>query len=81
MVHSAVAAVVKVSVVSGSDAVCEAEVGPVVLVARVQQPAQLLPQTPEAKRPSILELTLLNQQQNREWKQDRKREISARIST
>ena len=50
----AVGAVVEISVVapgSGSafsDAV-EAEVGPVVLVARVQQPAQLLTQTPESE--------------------------------
>ena len=50
----AVGAVVEIAVVADSgsgspafsDAV-EAEVGPVVLVARVQQPAQLLAQTPE----------------------------------
>ena len=33
---------------SSTAAAVEAEVRPVVLVARVQQPAQLLPQTPEA---------------------------------
>ena len=67
----AVGAVVEIAVVADSgsgsafsDAV-EAEVGPVVLVARVQQPAQLLAKTPEseAQTHSILELSLLNRQQ------------------
>ena len=87
MRRPAVGAVVEIAVVADSgsafsDAV-EAEVGPVVLVARVQQPAQLLTKTPEseAQRHSILELSLLNRQQKeREWKRDRKQEISAQIS-
>ena len=50
MVRIAVAAVGETTVVaaSSSSAAVEAEVRPVVLVARVQQPAQLLPKTPEA---------------------------------
>ena len=50
MVRIAVAAVGETTVVaaSSSSAAVEAEVRPVVLVARVQQPTQLLPQTPEA---------------------------------
>ena len=72
MRRPAVGAVVEIAVVSDSgsafsDAV-EAEVGPVVLVARVQQPAQLLTKTPaeEEQTPSILELSLLRQQQKTE---------------
>ena len=48
----AVGAVVEIAVVvacSGFSDAVEAEVGPVVLVARVQQPAQLLTKTPESE--------------------------------
>ena len=64
----AVGAGVEFSVVAAFSDAVEAEVGPVVLVARVQKPAQLLTQTPEseAQRPSILELSLLRQQQKTE---------------
>ena len=50
MVRSAVAAVGVASAAcsTAAAAAVEAEVRPVVLVARVQQPAQLLPKTPEA---------------------------------
>ena len=49
MVRAAVAAVgVASAACSTAAAAVEAEVRPVVLVARVQQPAQLLPKTPEA---------------------------------
>ena len=49
MVRAAVAAVgVASAAYSTAAAAVEAEVRPVVLVARVQQPAQLLPKTPEA---------------------------------
>ena len=52
MVRAAVAAVgvasAACSTAAAAAAAVEAEVRPVVLVARVQQPAQLLPKTPEA---------------------------------